>query len=70
MEQKDFYNFFRGAAMTAFRTIIPWKKNVLEDSNPDWANGWNDCLKEIKKNRKNWLEKMDGQFAPKTKSNK
>lgn len=44
---------------TAFRTITPWKQRNWEDSSgyrEQYVKGWNDCLKEIKKNRKKYLE--------------
>lgn len=44
------------------RTIAPWKKRLGTEPKgitQEYCNGWNDCLNEIKKNRKKglaWLE--------------
>ena len=47
----------------AFKTITPWKISVWEKtrtvSAQEYKEGWNDCLKEIKKNRKAWLKNYD-----------
>ncbi len=48
----------------AFRIITPWKMRDLEEGginniHNDYTRGWNDCLKLIKKNRKNYLKKFE-----------
>jgi len=41
----------------AFKTITPWKISYLPDGKENmYIDGWNDCLKEIRKNRKKYLE--------------
>lgn len=43
----------------AFKTIIPWKKNYTFDRLEDaYIIGWNDCLEEIKKNRKKYIANL------------
>lgn len=40
--------------------VIPWKNNIIE--NDDYRNGWNDCVKEARKNRKRLLQSLEKTF--------
>ena len=39
----------------AFRFITPWRHNLPGD----YYKGWNDCVKEIRKNRKKYIKVME-----------
>jgi len=43
----------------AFSTITPWKMrtSVDNDYTVDYAEGWNDCIREIQKNRARYIRK-------------
>ena len=58
MNNKD---FLLSALKTCFKTINPWKKNVYTAPSTDlhsevYINGWNDCIREIKKNEKKYIQ--------------
>jgi hypothetical protein len=45
----------------AFRIITPWKKQMYGNTsviNNAYTNGWNACLKQIKKNRAKFLKEL------------
>ena len=43
----------------AFTTITPWKKSHFENQfSVEYIKGWNDCLKEIKRNRTEYIKKF------------
>lgn len=43
-----------------FKNIRPWKRNfVYKDSTQDYNDGWNDCIKEMKKSEKRVLELLE-----------
>lgn len=60
-ETFELYYLVREMVGIAFKTIIPWKKNngVAFKDDRAYAQGWNDCLREIKKNRKKWLDRYN-----------
>lgn len=42
----------------SFSITTPWKKHTMNES---YDNGWNDCLKELKKKQKDlikWIENL------------
>ena len=63
-------SYVAGILEVAFKTITPWKKKYYPESNEDtientaeWVAGWNACLKEIKKNRKNYIKFVEEKFT-------
>lgn len=50
----DMKGYLRDLIKMYSATIIPWRITTMSES--DYTKGWNDCLKETKKNRKKWLE--------------
>lgn len=66
MNPEELSNFCREIILIAFKTITPWKKRYDSDfkDEREYVDGWNACLKEIKKNRKELLNQFD-KFAPK-----
>ena len=55
--------FLLSTLKTAFKTITPWKKKVnslINDFRKEreslYIEGWNDCIKEIKKNRAKYIK--------------
>ena len=66
MTDKELYDFVRQTSEVSFRIITPWKirPQLIRDL---YANGWNACVAQIKKNRKNWLKEMDKKFGEEQK---
>ena len=59
--------FLLSTLKTAFKTITPWKKRdygVVSDINHAYTNGWNACIKEIKKNRVRYIKFIEGKIKP------
>ena len=58
----DIKDMFYTALKIAFQTITPWKKRMYGDfenhSEVRYMEGWNDCIKTIRKNRKEYLTKL------------
>ena len=65
MTRQNLYDFTSNVLRMAFKTITPWKKNKYTQDSQAWSeqryvDGWNDCLKEIKKNRAKYLKDLIG----------
>lgn len=56
MNQKEFILL---AFKRAFITITPWKKRDYLDNDSEYVKGWNNCIKEIKKNRVRYIKFME-----------
>lgn len=56
----NYYTYMKGKLLPvfklAFKTITPWKKRAFDMKDEDYVNGWNDCIKEIYKNRVKWIK--------------
>lgn len=50
MDNKE---FLLSVFKTAFRIVIPWKLNY--EHSEDYRKGWNDCIKEAKKKKKQFM---------------
>lgn len=43
---------------TVKRIITPWRIKVL-DFSPEYKRGWNDCIKQLNKNYKTLIKKLE-----------
>lgn len=66
MEVKQLEEFLRSTLVHHKRIIKPWKKalNPYEDEIENdyenrYSNGWNDCLKEVEKNHKDFMKHLE-----------
>lgn len=53
---------FKQVLNIAFRTITPWNRRYGSEPQVgryDYTDGWNDCVKEIRKNRKKYFESLE-----------
>jgi hypothetical protein len=69
MNDNEMRDLVEWALISAFKTITPWKQNMARSENADWSNGWNDCIKEIKKNRERYLKKFNEIIVPRKEKN-
>jgi len=60
------WDFMRQSLKIFFRTVKPWRSKGITSNKfsvKTWEgayeDGWNNCLKEMKKNELNWFKKMD-----------
>ena len=73
MTEKGIQEWYVFMTKTAFKIITPWKKraefgsrtaypseheNRMAEDEKYYVQGWNDCLKEIKKNRAKYLKNL------------
>lgn len=56
MDLEQLKNFVRETLNGHKRIIKPWKMRTgSENESATYADGWNDCLKEIEKNHKQFM---------------
>lgn len=54
--------FLRSCMKTFLKTVKPWRNNHPDN---DYNRGWNDCLKQIKKNSDQYFNHFDETFKGK-----
>lgn len=55
--------FLISVLTTGFKVVIPWKMSCGKA--PEYCQGWNDCIKECKKQRSNFMKMIKS--TPETK---
>ena len=61
--KEKMYQQLRFELMTFFRIVKPWKKRLdIGGDEHTYAKGWNDCIKEIKKNGDKFFDMLGNKF--------